>query len=257
MPFSELVAPAGRRLARGIALALALACGGAVSAEPAWPSVKLPPEANSFPVGEQMTVNGLPMRIHGFVLRKAPLETAEWFRKSMGKPLMENNVGNKLVLGRGEGSFYVSVQLESAGADGKSTRGTVAVSDLKGAQERRHGTAAVNARLLGRMPFGTKLLNQMSSRDQGKLATYVLAENGHSEELNRNRLVESLRAEGLALEREARLDRQSGALPEAMRHGRTLFFKGAGKEAMAVIRPAGAGKTSIVLNTVTIMEHVK
>jgi hypothetical protein len=176
----------------------------------------------------------------------------------MGQPLMEDNVGNKLVLGRAEGTFYVSVQLEAAGPDGKSTRGMVMLSDLKGAHDRRDDTKAVTQRLLARLPSGTRMLNQMSSTDQGKLSSYVLAENGNSEMSNRNRLIDGLRAEGLTLERETLLDAKSApSLPVEMLTGRTLFFKGSGKDAVVVIRPAGDGKTSIVINTVTTMEHIK
>lgn len=251
-------APAVRTLARASLATLVVCASGGALAGVAWPKVKLPEGAASFPVGEQMTVNGMPMRIEGFVIRKAPLDTAQWFRQSMGKPLMENMVGNKLVLGRGEGKFYITVQLETAGPDGGSTRGTVAVTDVQGAHDHRDDTAALNARMLGRLPAGSRLLNQMSSSDYGKLASYFVAENGHSQELNRRQLIDNLRAEGLALERESKLDPKSApSLPVEMMQGRTLYFKGNGKEATAVIRPGAEGKTNIVLNTVTIMQSVK
>ncbi len=205
-----------------------------------------------------MVVSGMPMRIQGFVLRQDPLAAADWFRKSMGSPLMEDVIGNKLILGRGEGNFYITVQLEPAGPDGKSTRGTVAVTNLKASQEKYADTVAVNARLLSRLPGGSRLLNQVSSSDHGKMSSYVVAENGHSETLNRDRLVESLRADGYTLERETRLDQKSAsALPDPIRKGRSLFFRGVGKEAIVVIQPSGAGKTAIVFNTVTTMERVK
>jgi len=251
-------AVAARLAARAACAALLLASAAAALAASAWPTVKLPDGAASFPVGEQMVVNGLPMRITGFVLRKPPLETAAWFRQNMGQPLVEDLVGNKLVLGRAEGDFYMTVQLETAGPDRNATRGTVAVTNVRAASERRDETAALSARMLGRLPGGSRLLNQTSSTDGGKLASYMVAENGHSEELNRRQLVDNLRAEGLTLEREAKLDPKTApSMPLEMMRGRTLYFKGNGKEATAVIRPAGEGKTSIVLNTVTIMEVTK
>ena len=251
-------APAVRARVRASLAALLWCVCGASIAEVTWPSVKLPDGAASFPVGEQLSVNGLPMRIEGFVIRKAPLETAQWFRRSMGKPLMENMVANKLVLGRGQGAFYITVQLEAFGPNGASTRGTVAVTDIQTAHQRRDDTAAVNARMLGRLPGGSRLLNQMSSSDRGKLASYMVAENGHGEELNRRQLIDNLRAEGLALERESKLEPKSApSLPMEMMRGRTLYFKGNGKEATAVIRSGAEGKTNIVLNTITIMQSVK
>ncbi|QNA88719.1 hypothetical protein G4G28_09840 [Massilia sp. Dwa41.01b] len=229
-----------------------------LAAAPAWPTVKLPPAAETFPIGEQMIVNGMPMRMQGFVLHMEPKEALTWFRRNMGKPLMEDLVDDKLVLGRAEGDFYMTVQLEPAGPGGKGVRGTVAVTDLKGAHDRRDENAAANARMLNRLPGGTKLLNQMSSSDGGKFAAYVVAENGHSETLNRNSLVDNLRREGFHLERDNPLDQPATkGLPDPLRRGRTLSFKGKGKEATAVIRANGNGQTSIVLNTVTTMERVK
>jgi hypothetical protein len=86
-----------------------------------------------------------------------------------------------------------------------------------------------------------------------------MAENGQSLQLNRDYLVEKLQAEGYVLEREARPDTaRAPALPETLAAGRTLFFKGKNKEAMAVIRPAiKEGYTSIVIQTTNLVEAIK
>jgi len=253
-----------RRLSclRACALAAVFTLAGAAAmAAPAapWPSVALPAGAKPFQIGEQLSVDGFPMRLQGFVTSMEPPETADWFRNKMGQPLVEDVVQTKLVLGQARGDFYVSVMLEPLPDGRPGTRGTVTVSNLKAAYDRRDATHAVNERLLARLPYGTRLVNQMTSTERGKSTAYVVAENGQSLQLNRDYLVERLQAEGYVLEREARPDPvRAPALPETLAAGRTLFFKGKNKEAMAVIRPAvKEGFTSIVIQTTNLVEAIK
>lgn len=114
---------------------------------PSWPNVSLPAGASAYQIGEQMSVNGMPMRLKGFVTRTAPLETAAWFRKSLGKPLVENVLLGKLVLGRAQGDYYVSVLLEEMPGQNGGTRGTVTVTNVKTAFEQRDSTRAANERI--------------------------------------------------------------------------------------------------------------
>lgn len=248
------------RLRPALACVLACVLGLAPLAHAAasWPSVALPSGAAAFHIGEQMSVNGMPTRLQGFVTRTAPLETAAWFRKSLGKPLVENHLLGKLVLGRVQGDYYVSVLLEPLPGERGGTRGTVTVSNLKAAYEKRDGTRAVNERMLARLPYGSRLLNQLSSTERGRATSYILARNGHSQQLNRDHLVKRLEAEGYLLEREALPDaKQAQALPAQVANGRTLFFKGKDKEAMAVIRPADEAGSTVVIQTVNLVEEIK
>ena len=240
----------------GIALALAVACA---SAETAWPNVALPKEASRFAIAEQMTVNGLPMRMQGFVSKARLPQVAQWFRDSLGQPLVENTLANKLILGRAQDDYYILIQLEAIGsASDGGTRGTVAVSQLKTAFDNRYATRAATERLLSRLPSGSRLTSQMESTDGDKQASYVVISNSYNEDLNRDRLTSMLRDDGFTLEREAQAVSDTGhPLPASASNGRTLFFKGPGKEAMAVIVRDEAGRTTLVLNTITVIERFK
>jgi hypothetical protein len=253
----------GPRLARSLGplmvRAMFLAPLGCAAAS--WPGVKLPAGVTAFEVGEQVSVNGTPMRLQGFVTRTAPLETADWFRRSLGQPLVESQLPGKLVLGRAEGDYYVSVLLEplpGEHGDTRGTRGTITVSNLKSAYDKREGTRALTERMLARLPTGSSLLNQLSSTERGRATSYVLAQNGHSQQLNRDHLVRRLAAEGYQLEHEALPDaKQARAVPAQVASGRTLFFKGKDKEAMVVIRPAQETGSTIALQTINIVKELK
>lgn len=228
---------------------------GTAYAGSAWPGVALPKNVDAYQIGQQINVNGMPMRMQGFISKDKVGELAQWFRQSMGKPLMENTLGRKLILGRAEGEHYVSVQLE---ATPQGTRGLIAVTQLQMAFDNRVETGAARDRLLARMPAATHLQSRMTSNDAGKISTFVVMDNAYSEELNRERIVDLLQEEGLHLERETSPDRHAQqAISASMANSRILFFKARNKEAIAVIQRAQSGRTTIVLNTTTQMESFK
>ena len=114
----------------------------------------------SFPIGEQMTVNGLPMKLQGFLSEAAPAELIAQFRKALGKPLVENAIGSKQLLGRAMNTYYLTVQVEPAG---RGSRGVVAISDLKGMHDHRSELQSANTRWLNRFPSGSKIESQLTS----------------------------------------------------------------------------------------------
>lgn len=229
--------------------------GHTVLAQTAWPTIALPREASAFGIGEQMSVNGLPMRMRGFVSTLKPAQLAEWFRQHLGGPLVENTLASKLILGRVQGEYYLTVQLEPAGT---GTRGVATVTHLKAAYDNRAENRANTERWLARLPAGSKLMSKMTSEDSGKVSIYLLVTNTQSESLNRDRLKSLMRDDGFKLEQEAVLDEKTAAsLPAGQANGKTLYFKGRGKEAMATIYRDSNGNTAVVLNTITQMERFK
>lgn len=237
-----------------IGLVLACAAQLAAAVQP-WPEVALPPGAASYSIGQQVSLDGMPMRMQGFS-STAPLSvTADWFRQHMPKPLMENQVGDKLVLGRASDAYYITIQLEQTAT---GSRGVVSVSDFKAALEQRAATQAARERVLARFPAGTRVLSSMASTDAGRSSSYLALANQYSEDVNRQRVLDLARDEGMVLEREARGDASSIAgLPARAAEGRTMFFKGRGREAIAVINRAPDSSVTVVLNTISTVEQFK
>ena len=224
-------------------------------AQTAWPTIALPENAHAFEVGEKITVNGLPMRIQGFVSDSKPSQLADWFRQSLGKPLVENTLGNKLILGRLQGTDYLTVQLEPSA---KGTRGVVTVSHLKAAYDSRAETQENAERWLSPLPSGSRLISNMISEDAGKISKHLVISNTQSEEFNRGRLKNLLRQDGFEFERESTVDSSTlTKFPRSVVRGQTLYFKASGKEAMATISRDGSGYTMTVLNIITKVERLK
>jgi hypothetical protein len=228
--------------------ALCLAAGLPASAGAGdWPSVPLPEEAQSSTVAEQMTLNGASMRVRVFVSPRPPSDVAGWFRRTLGEPLVESKVQGKLVLGRKQGDYYQTVQLEAAGT---GTRGTVAVTSLRSAQENGAQTRARLEHWLARLPAGTRVVTDMVSRDGDRQSLYMVFVNSQTEAVNRERVLSLMADEGYRLEGAAP---SGGAGPEAARG--SMFFTGEGREAVAAISRGRDGRSAIVLNTITRLQR--
>ncbi|HEX8603766.1 MAG TPA: hypothetical protein VF774_14065 [Pseudoduganella sp.] len=251
-----------RRVVVAFAAMLALcagACAATTTTAAPWPEVPLPPDAQPYPIGEQLGVNGMPMRLRGFTTDSSLERTAAWFRDHFPRPMVENKVKDRLVIGRGIGtSYYITVQLAPAGT---GTRGTVSVTDFRGAAAQMAASRAANEKILAAMPSGTKLLNAMTSTDAGRNSAFFVLANTYSEEANAERVKRMLGAEGLELENDARSAAAGTAalagLPRGAASGRTLSFRGKGREAIAVISRMPDNRVSIVLNTITAIESFK
>ncbi|MEF7615644.1 hypothetical protein V4F39_17145 [Aquincola sp. MAHUQ-54] len=223
----------------------------ALAAGAEWPAVPLPAGLQAFDIGQQMSVNGVPMQLRGFVSEAAPKVVATEFGKVLGEPLVRNEMGGKIVLGRrvgagGAGELrYLTVQIEAAPG---GSRGVIAISDLAGAASSSDRSRDDRARWMDRLPSGSKVVNQIQSRDGDKLSTYLVATNRHALRLNADRLITLMEQDGYALERESESSQPPGV---------ALFFRGEGREGMAVVSRSGPTHSTLVLNTITLLKDFR
>lgn len=241
---------------RRVAALCLLFCGALHAADE--PAVAWPEGLHTFDVAQHVVLNGMPMRMTGFISDGPPGETLRRFRQAWGEPLVLDRVGHRLVLGRAVrgtdgAAYYLSVQIEP---DGQGSRGVVALAHLTAAGRHQEPTRAARERWAARLPAGTQILQSLSSRDGQQVSEHLLARNGHAPELNAQRLIELLAQDGFALERRAAAADAALAAGDERpaQEGYTLFFRGTGREAIAVLSRDARGGTSIVLNTVTHMQ---
>lgn len=226
--------------------ALALFGGGAHAAEN-WPSPHLPDGLETFAIGQEMRVNGLPMRLRGFVSPRATAELLQALRMSLGNPLVEDTSGSAHVLGRAEGNYYISVRIEGTPS---GSRGTVAVTDLGSASKRYSQHRNNLTRWRDRLPAGSTITSDLAAGEEGREAQHLVFVNRQGVSRNRDGLVALLKNDGFRLEREV----NDGATVSA--GAGTLYFAAPGKEAMAVIARSG-DITSVVLNIVAMTAAAK
>jgi hypothetical protein len=219
-----------------------------------WPDLKLPWSLQLFSAGQNVVMNGLPMRMHGFVSTQSPAALSRSVEDSLGKPLVVNRLGQQIILGRAQGSHYISIQIEPASS---GSRGVVAVSDLQTALSNKDVTTQEKSYWVQKLPAGTTLSSHIKSLDGLKQSHQLIYSNALDEGFNRDRLKVILQADGLAFERETLVDEQAYKKTATALQGRVLFFKGTGKEAMATIHRQADGQTITVLNIVNTMEKFK
>lgn len=234
---------------------LALLSANSGAAALAWPSVPTPKDAVVHVIGDQMTVNGIPLRLQRFFVNTPPVETAQWFRRHLGKPLVENKLGPALVLGRAQGEHYITVRLSP---EFNGTSGIVTIAHLRAAYYSRDTKRAATERLLSRLPPGSELITELQSIDGGKQRRYYVLSNTYHEDVNRDRILDLMREDGLAL-------RFQAITPEAtlqrgvtqLSNGTVFVFNGDSKEAIAVIGRNATGRTIVQVNVISEMASYK
>ncbi|MDB5796835.1 MAG: hypothetical protein JWP36_737 [Paucimonas sp.] len=252
--------PAGLLLAGVLLLGLLLPAQPLRAQEAAaqWPRIVLPDGVRSFDMGEQVNLNGMPMRLQGFVSALGPDSVRDGFRRVLGHPLIENTIGQRLVLGRAQDQYYILVQIEAAGS---GSRGVLAVSHLQAALDQSNEAAASAMHWLSRLPAGSRMLSNMQSRDGDRLSRHLVIVNTHDESLNAHSLKSLMAGDGYVLERDSSgasaAQENAAALPSQAAGARVLYFKAANREGVATIHREAQGRTAIVLNLVTRMERFK
>lgn len=218
-------------------------------AEPGWPRPSLPENVTVYPVEDVVVTNGLPMKLTAFSSRQPRALLLEWFRQNLGKAVVENRLGDKIILGQARGDHYLTIQLESTGA---GTRGLAAVTDLKTAYDQQDQTRATRDRWLQSLPPGSQILSATTSSDRGQRAEHLIYLNKQSASTNRDVLRDFLEQRGLSFERETRAaERPAASAKDLSADARTLYFRGQAGEAMATITRDAQEMTVVVLNTIS------
>jgi len=152
-------------------LALAVLLGVAARAENSapWPELPLPPHAKVDWVGQDMKVNGIPMRVMHFASTASRSEivayyTAHWSEGYPGKPSVQP-AGRATIVGQGHGPYFMTVKVVDRPHD--ASEGYVSVSQIVGNKVER------SAGGLPLMP-GALVLNVVESNDPGKHSREVV-----------------------------------------------------------------------------------
>lgn len=211
-----------------------------------WPHVELPTDADYYNIGEQVSLNGIPMRMRGFVSKRDVASTVAWFKTHLGEPLMEDHVDGKTILGHPQGDHYITVQIESVDT---GVNGLIGVSDMRQALTQRDQASDAKDAWARDLPSGTQIINLMSSHDDGKDSVVLLATNQQTDALNIERATRALERRGYAVERQMKLEKGSQVDDaEVDMTGQMVMFKSQNKEATLMAFHDPSGKAAIVIN---------
>lgn len=239
------------RKAWAVALMLGLASTAWAAAD-GWPRLPTPPAVGQFNVGKELTMNGVPVRMGGYVVDQDVAQVRNWYREHAPGQWVENRVGNKLVLGQREGDYFTTIDLEPMLGTVSTDYTRVVVATVRGGTEApgapgNWGADAAQALPPAlqdwqrRLPMDTQVLSELRDRDDGKDSLLLTAVNRQGMALNEERLRNELEQMGF------RLQNADGSEDGSQRG---LFFEGPGGEAVVVLGRVADGSSSIFLNVV-------
>lgn len=135
-----------------------------------WPDVALPENARTQWVSRDMTYNGLRMRTYRFKLERPLGEVVDFYRRRQGQNMVENQLGNKTVLGYMQGRHFVTIELSSVAGKTEGQVGIMVIPQRKpapaGKSFEKPGSTRVYEEIIYRdmpgNPTTLRMGNQMS-----------------------------------------------------------------------------------------------
>lgn len=198
----------------------------------AWPQLPPPANARVESVGNQLRLNGVPMRIQRVLAAQKPEALARHYRNALGPRHVSERLADRLILSQGRGEHFITVSIRPLGAG--MTEALVSMADT------REAKLAAGRALGFNLPAASMVLSDMESVDDGKRTRQIVAHNtlavpANLDALSRELAVRGMRPDGPPL-------RQS---PSEY----VQWFKSDKREAqLTLVRRAG--ETSILLTMI-------
>jgi hypothetical protein len=201
-------------------------------AQAAWPEIPFPKGVQAEAVGDEVRLNGVPMRMHRVLSGQSPQTLIAFYREVLGPRHAEQGLPGRFILSQGRGDHFITVNIRPLSA--RQTEVLVSISD---AVEAKRGVS----RPLGfGLPANSVVLSDMESVDAGKRSRQLVATNGHAMATNALALTQELAARGY----------QPDGAPSLQTDAQHVQrFKGEQREAQLTLVHQG-GKTQMVLTTI-------
>lgn len=154
-----------------------------------WPDIPFPDDARVESVGDQVRLNGIPMRMHRVLSRKPPNDLLGFYREALGTRHAEQRLPDSRVLSQERNHFFITVRLRPLSVN--LTEVLVSMSDLQAARN------SVNRPLGFKLPADSAVLSDMESTDAGKRSRQLVASNRHAIPTNLDAFSRELAARGM------------------------------------------------------------
>lgn len=210
-----------------------LCCLLPLDASAGWPEIPFPEGAKVESIGEQVRLNGVPMRMHRVHLKEGVEKSIRFYRDRLGPKLAEQALpGGERILAQGRGDYFITLRIRPV--PGNASMALVSVSDVRAAKE------AANRPLGFSLPADSRVLSDLESTDAGKRSRQLVFHNRLDLEANRNSLARELLARGFRPD-----NTPSRKKPDS----EVLYFQGDKREAqLTLVRRDGL--TQAVLTTI-------
>lgn len=198
-----------------------------------WPEIPFPEGTKIESIGEQVRLNGVPMRMHRLHLKESAENSIRFYRDRLGPRLAEQALpGGERILSQGRGDYFITLRIRPV--SGSASMALVSVSDVRAAK------AAANRALGFNLPADSRVLSDLESTDAGKHSRQLVFHNRLDLETNRHSLARELRARGF---------QPDNTPSRKIKNSEVLYFRGDRREAqLTLVRRDGL--TQAVLTTI-------
>lgn len=199
----------------------------------AWPKIPFPENSRVESIGEQVRLNGVPMRMFQAHLQGDLDQVIRFYRAQLGPKLAEEHLpGGERILAQGSGDYFITLRIRPL-AD-KTSLALISISDARAAK------AAANRPLGFGLPADSSVLSDLESTDAGKRSRQLVFYNHYDLETNRQSIARELLARGYRPDRIPDQRKQDSAV---------MYFQGDKREArLSLVRKDG--QTQAVLITI-------
>ena len=197
-----------------------------------WPDVPSLPNSKIERIGEEVRLNGVPMRMQRVLNKRKPAEVIDFYRTALGSKHVVEKIPGGLLLAQGQGTYFLTIRIRAISPSWTET--LVSISDARLARE------AANRPLGFPIPADTQVLSDMESLDSGKASRHLVLTNSHSVDTNVQFLTNTLRARGYNLH---------ASETQKLATGRVLMFGGDKREARLVVLRKN-DSSNVVLTTI-------
>lgn len=219
-----------RRLFKSVVL---LGCLLSRSAVAEWPEIPFPEGARVEAIGEEVRLNGVPMRMFQVQLKQDSEQAFRFYRDRLGPRLAEQPLmRGERILSQARGDYFITLRIRPAAGD--TSMALVSISDVRAAKE------AANRPLGFSLPAESRVLSDMESTDAGKRSRQLVFNNRLDLETNRDALARELLVRGF----------RPDSIPSQKKPGSEVwYFQGDKREAqLTLVRKDGL--TQAVLTTI-------
>lgn len=194
-------------------------------------------------LGQETTINGMPVRMQAFTATTTHQKLLEVLKQRMGTHLVTNQLNGYTVVGQpiGHQGHYMTIQIYPIG---EYTKGIVAISQPNQWQHLQSEVLALRQQWQDKLPNDSTLLHHQTSRDGVLAAEQIVYRNTHGQVFNTQHLIAQLSRNGLVRQHQEQSAMQAQA-PSVTTQGEVIFFKGPQQQAMATIH--GQGPYTVVV----------
>lgn len=244
-----------RRATASWLCSLALVSAAHAHAQTTWPTLPEPPHLEKFDIANQMQLNGLPLKIQGFVSDRSVSDLNRWYRDQISGHFVENKIQTKTILGQKLKDHFLAIEMDPllSQGSGNTTKVIVSLMQLKAPAPESKSPMRSLSDWANRLPLNSRLLSTMTNQDEGYSSVHIIGTNGHSRIVNTKHFHQEFRRLGYH-----RVDTGFPATSSTILNGEknptedVLIFTSGSTEAVVVIGRNQQSETTIVMNI-----HVK